>query len=59
MPTLIQRMWGGPVKALWFGCRWNLRIDMWHASSSFQLVQNVINPPTTVMPIDIIKESDF
>jgi len=41
------------IRALWYGSRWNLRIDNWSASSSFELVQQVIEPHTTVVPNNI------
>lgn len=41
------------VRVLWYGSRWNLRIDNWNTLSSFELVQQVIKPPTTVVPSKI------
>ena len=41
------------AKALWFGNRWNVRIDEWNVSSSFQLVQLIVNPPSNLVPIEI------
>ena len=41
------------VRVLWYRSRWNLRIGNWNTLSSFELVQQVIKPPTTVVPSKI------
>ena len=41
------------VKALWFGGRWNVRIDHWPSMSIFQLVQFVVDPPLNFLSTEL------